>query len=221
MIKLQDPTAPYAGVIPRRRRERMGEADEVFRFGGRAPKARPSSGTVAVVGASASALSPESIEETAAHLGALGGVLADLGYDVFAVSALSELDTRPTFIGWVGGAETAEERDQLASLDVPGLVIGARLDGFDAWASVEPDDHRDSFEFVRAAFTEIRGLTDGQDGLGTASAGGSTSTVSSTVRPGRGVYGTARTGYDQPRNPSSGSRSVTGWDRTKRRPTGS
>jgi len=55
----------------------------------------------------------------------------------------------------------AEERDQLTTLDVPGLAIGVRLDGFDVWTNVEPDDHRDSFEFVRAAFNEIRGLTDG------------------------------------------------------------
>lgn len=216
------PDEPRFLPLPaRRRRERMGEAAEVFRFGGRAPGSRPSSGPVAVVGASESALSPERIEKTAAHLGALGGVLADLGYDVFAVSALPELDARPTFIGWVGGAETAEERDQLTALDIPGLAIGARLDGFDAWANVEPDDHRDSIEFVRAAFNEIRGLTDGQDGLGTASPGGSASTVSSTVRAGTGQHGVARGSYGGERNPSSRARSGTGWDRTKRRPTGS
>ena len=220
MIKLQDPTAPFAGVIARRRRERMGEAVEVFRFGGQAPGSRPSTGPVAVVGASASALSPERLEKTAAHLGALGGVLADLGYDVFAVSALAELDAPPIFIGWVGSAETAEERDQIKALDVPGLVIGSRLDGFDAWASVEPEDHRDSIEFVRAAFHEIRLLTGVEDGLGTPSQGGAASTISSTVRPGTGVYRT-RAGYDQPQNPSSRARSGTGWDRTKRRPTGS
>lgn len=78
-MKLQDPTAPFAGIIARRRRERAGEAAEIFRFGGRAPGSRPSSGPVAVVGASAWALAPERIERTAAHLGALGGVLADLG----------------------------------------------------------------------------------------------------------------------------------------------
>ncbi len=191
MIELQDPTAPFAGVIARRRRERMGEAAEVFRFGGRSPGSRPSSGPVAVVGASASALSPERLEKSAAHLGALGGVLADLGYDVFAVSALPELDAHPTFVGWVGGAETTEERDQLTALDVPGLSIGARLDGFDTWSSVEPDDHGDSIEFVRAAFHEIRLLTGVEDGLGTPSQGGSASTVSSTVRPGTGEHGVA------------------------------
>lgn len=209
-MKLQDPTAPFAGIIARRRRERAGEAAEIFRFGGRAPGSRPSSGPVAVVGASAWALAPERIERTAAHLGALGGVLADLGYDVFAVSALPELDARPKFIGWVGGEETADERDQLADLDVPGLAVGSRLDGFDAWTSIEPEDHRDSIEFVRAAFHEIRRLTEGDDEPGTVVQEGVASTVSSTVRAGVGRHGAPRAGYDEVRNPSSRARPGTG-----------
>ncbi len=54
--------------------------------------------------------------------------------------------------------------------------------------NVEPEDHRDSIEFVRAALHEIRLLTGVENGLGTPSQGGAVSTVSSTVRPGTGVY---------------------------------
>jgi len=96
---------------------------------------------VTVVGASAWALTAERIERTAAHLGALGGTLSDLGYDVYAVSALPEIDPCPRFTGWVSGEETADEHDQLATLDVSGLAVGSRLDGFGAWTSIEPEDH--------------------------------------------------------------------------------
>jgi hypothetical protein len=37
------------------------------------------------------------------HAGALGGLLAELGYDVYSVSSLPQLDAPPAFAGWVGG----------------------------------------------------------------------------------------------------------------------
>jgi len=151
---------------------------------------------------------------------ALGGILADLCY-LYAVSALPEIDSCPTFIGWVGGEETADERDQLRALDAPGLAVGSRLDGFDAWSSVEPEDHRDSIEFVRSAFHEIRQLSGSKDEPGAVDASAGPSTVSCTVRAGTGQHGMGRAGYGGSRNPTSRARSGTGWDRTRRRPEGS
>lgn len=210
-MKLQDPTAPFADVIVRRRRERAASDAECFRFGGRPPTRhpRPSSGPVAVVGASDWALDPSRVERTLAHIGALGGLLADLGYDVYAVSALPDLDARPSFVGWVGGDETAAELDQLVALDAPGLAVGATVDGIETWGSIEPDDHPDSIEFVRAALHEIRLRTDGTDHPKGAPDGAEISTVPSTVRPDTRACRMGQPDHDDPRNSSARARSGT------------
>ncbi len=162
-----------------------------------------------MVGASNWALDPSRAERTLAHIGALGGLLADLGYDVYAVSALPDLDARPSFVGWVGGDETAAEHDQLVALDAPGLAVGATVDGIETWGSIEPDDHHDSIEFVRAALHEIRHRTDGTDHPKSAPDGAEISTASSTVRPDTRAYGMGQPDYDDPRNSSAGARSGT------------
>lgn len=162
-MKLQDPIAPYAGIVARRRRERAAADAECFRIGGRAPAPSESVGPVSVVGASDWALGPERVEVTVAYIGALGGLLADLGYDIYAVGSLPDLGDRLSFVGWVGGEESEVERDQLVALDAPGLAIGGGIDDLDAWGRIEPDDHPTSIEFVRAALHEIRRLTDGDE----------------------------------------------------------
>lgn len=208
-MKLHDPTAPFADVIARRRRERAASDSECFRFGGRPPagQPRPSSGPVAVVGASDWALAPSRAERTLAHIGALGGLLADLGYDVYAVSSLAALDARPVFVGWVGGDETPAEHEQLVALDAPGLSVGAVVDGIESWGSIEPDEHRGSIEFVRAALHEIRRLTDPDE----------PSTGSSTGSLGTRSYGEVPGDINDLRNPSSEARSGTGRDGPGRR----
>ncbi len=165
------------------------------------------------MGASAWALGPVRVEATAAYIGALGGLLADLGYDIFSVSSVPDLKDRPSFVGWVGGEETDVERDYLVSLDAPGLVIGDVPDGLDIWGRVEPHDQPTSIDFIGAALHEIRRLTEGDEVPGTVGQDGVASTVSSTVRAGTGQNGMGRAGYGGSRNPSSRARSGTGWDR--------
>jgi hypothetical protein len=219
-VKIEDPVAPFRGIVAEHRRAHAASAAERFRLGGRAPAPRPSSGPVAVVGASGLALESDRIETTAAYIGALGGLLADLGYDVYAVSALPGLDARPAFVGWVGGGETTSEREQLAAIDAPGLSIGPALHGAHAWSNLEPEGQPTDIEFIRSALGEIRRLTEG-DGAQVDAASDDPSTVSSTVRGGTGAHATGQPGYDRSRNPSSRARPGTGWDGTNRRSEGS
>lgn len=220
-MKLEDPVAPFRGIVTRHRRAHAAGNAERMKFGGPAPAPRPSSGHVAVLGASEWALDETRIERTLAYLGMLGGLLADLGYDVFAVSSLPGLDARPAFVGWVGGRETTSEHEHLMAIDAPGLSIGPAPQEARAWGSVEPDGPPTDIEFIRSTLHEIRRLTDHTRGSQGAAGGGDASTVPSTVRPGTGDDGTGWPGYDRPRNPSSRARSGTGWDRTKKRSEGS
>lgn len=205
-MKLQDPTTPFADVIARRRRERVVSDTEHFRLDGRPPirNPRPSSGAVAVVGASDWALEPSRAERTFAHIGALAGLLADLGYDVHAVSSLSRLDAQPSFVGWVGGHETTAEQDQLVALETHGLAVGATVAGIESWGSVKPDDHPNSIEFVRAALHEIRRLADSDDPSSMAPAGAGASNGTSNGSNETPREAEVEDGTSDPRNPSSG-----------------
>lgn len=101
-MKLEDPVALYRGIVAEYRRTRPPPDIDIFRFGGH-PRTtghvRPSTGPIAVVGASDWALDPARAENTFAHIGMLGGSLADLGYDVYSLGALPVLDRHPSFIG--------------------------------------------------------------------------------------------------------------------------
>ena len=196
MVRLEDPVAPFRGIVANYRRAHAASNAERMRFGGTAPEPRPSTGPVAVLGASEWALNEIRIERTLAYIGMLGGLLADLGYDVFAVSSLPGLDCRPSFVGWVGGQETTSEHEQLVAFDAPGLSIGPVPQGAQAWGSIEPEGPPTDIEFIRSTLQEIRRLTDDSPIPPDAVERGEVSTVSSTVRPGTRVYGTARTGYN-------------------------
>ncbi len=207
-MKLDDPTAPYSDVIGSRRRERAASHAECFRLGCRAPgtRTRPSAGPVAVLGASEWALGKERVERTAAYLGALGGLLADFGYDVFAITSVPDLDAVPAFVGWVGGEETPSELAQLAGFDSPGLSLSPGVAPLESWSRIEPEGQPSSIEFIRIVFDEIRRLTNHAghpqaDTERTERTG--PSTVSSTVRTGTGSHGPVPPDYAQPRNPSS------------------
>ena len=214
-----EPVGGLALVAQHRRAHAAGNAER-FRFGGHAPAPRPSAGPVAVLGASGWALDSERVEQTLAYLGALGGLLADLGYDVFAVSSLPSVDARASFVGWVGGEETADEQEQLAALDAPGLSVGAGVDSLGTWSSVEPEGPPSSIEFIRRALHEIRRLIESSASqLGEVSAG--PSTVSSTLRDATGGRAVVRNGTTDSRNPISRAQSGTGWDSTNERSSGS
>jgi hypothetical protein len=163
MVKLEDPVAPYREVLAAYRSARPSPNIDIFRFGGRSPTChvRPSKGPVAVVGASTWALEPARVDKTFAHIGMLGGLLADVGYDVYSLGSLPSLDRRPSFVAWISGEESEFEQAQLKALGIPGIVVGPDVDGVEALCGVEPDDHPDSIALIRAALNEIRRLTDG------------------------------------------------------------
>jgi hypothetical protein len=208
-VKLEDPVAPFRGIVAEHRRAHAATNAERLRFGGQAPTPRPSSGPVAVLGASEWALDERRVERTLAYIGALGGLLADLGYDVFAVTSLPGLDARPAIVGWVGGGETTSEYEQLATIDAPGLSIGPAPRGARTWGSIQPEGQPTDIEFIGSALHAIRRLTSDQQAPDGAGEPSDASTVPSTVRPGTGVHGTGRAGYDDPRNPSKRARSGT------------
>lgn len=187
-MKLEDPVAPFRGIIAEHRRARPAPDTDIFRFGGHAPTRylRPSKGPVAVVGASDWALDPTRAEQSFAHIGMLGGSLADLGYDIYSLGSLPALDRRPSFIGWIGGKESEIEQAQLDALDIPGLAIGPGVDSVASLGNVEPDDHPDSVDLIRAALHEIRRLTGDTPRSQEAISGADASTVPSTVRTGTG-----------------------------------
>jgi hypothetical protein len=218
-VKLQDPVAPFRGIVAEHRRAHATSNAERFRLGGQAPAPRPSAGLVAVIGASEWALGSGRVEQTLAYIGALGGLLADLGYDVYAVSSLPELDARPAFVGWVGGGETAAERSQLAALGAPGLSVGPQVDGVESWSRIEPQGQPTSIEFIRTALDAIRRLT--KDGATAVGGLGEDPSTRSSPPGGTGAHGVVRPGYGGPRNPSSRARSGTDWDSTNRRSSAS
>lgn len=221
MVKLEDPVAPFRGIVAKHRRAHAAGNAERMRLGGPAPAPRPSAGPVAVLGASEWALDESRVEGTLAYIGMLGGLLADLGYDVFAVSSLPGLDSRPAFVGWVGGRETTSEHAQLVAIDAPGLSIGRAPEGAQTWASIEPEGPPTDIEFIRSTLHEIRRLTDDTRGPQGAASGADASTVPSTVRPGTAVYGTGQPDYDDPRNPITRARSGTERDSPNERSEGS
>jgi hypothetical protein len=204
-VKLHDRTAQFGDVIGRIRRERVASDLDCFRLDGDAPTGdpRPSNGPIAVLGASAWALSPVRAELTSAYLGALGGLLADLGYDVFAIAFVPRLDAAPAFVGWVGGDETPDELAQLDQFDVPGLSVSPGEAQRDAWSHIEPEGRPSSIDFIRAAFDEIRRLTNSAAGSSEAPHDASSSTGISTGRNATADDAGVRGGMTDPRNPSS------------------
>lgn len=202
-MKLHDPTSPFADVITRRRRERAALNAERFRLGVHgAPCTPPSAGQPsAALGASAWALKPERVERTLMHLGSLGGLLTDLGYKVCTIGSLAEADARPSLVAWVCGDETrSDEYDQLVALDAPGLSIGACVDDLDTWSNIEPEDHPDPIDFIRAVLNEIRWLTGG-DTTDELQSTREASTVSSTVQADTGAHEVVRSGTTERQKP--------------------
>ncbi len=103
MVKLEDPTVPFAGVVARRRRERAGADSEVFRLGaaGRDWEAIYSDpGSKVVLGASDVALGVGRVERTLQVLGAVGACWPTSGSR--SVPPARSLDERWRRRSWCG-----------------------------------------------------------------------------------------------------------------------
>jgi hypothetical protein len=164
MVKLEDPTLPYADVIPRRRRERAASDGQAFRLGApgydwRTTYSTP--GSRVVIAASDCALSPAEVEDTVKVIGTVGGVLADLGFQVFPAKAMTGGDLRPSLLIWVGGSATAtDERDQLGLIHAPGLSVAPCPLGMPGWRHVDAGKVDDWRRFVKQFIAAVAALVE-------------------------------------------------------------
>ncbi len=115
----------------------------------------------AVVGASDRALDADHAEHTLRIIGAMGGLLTDLGFQVCPASALTEGTFRPSLLAWVV-AEDAPA-DELRALGAPCIVIGAchaaPLDG----ACIDAGEFANRNQFIRRFVAEVSRLVDVPD----------------------------------------------------------
>jgi hypothetical protein len=164
MVKLEDPTVPFAGVVARRRRERAAADADAFRLGApghdwHAIYVEP--GPKAVVGASAKALDADSVERTVQLIGSVGGLLADLGFQVCPASALTGGTLRPSLLAWVDAGDTAaDERRRLEALGAPGVVIGSCAAAPAGWGRIDADEFEDRNLVTRHFVDEVAPLVD-------------------------------------------------------------
>jgi len=139
-MRIENPTVAFATVVSNRRRERAAVTGERFRMPTRWPESMLASQPAdrsALIGASARSLEADCVERTVQVIGLVGGLLADLGFHVFAIGAESR-PPRLSIMVWVCGEDTdAAEGEQLAALEVPGILIGSRVDVLDRWARIE------------------------------------------------------------------------------------
>ncbi len=164
MVKLEDPTLPFADLIPRRRRERAGADGQAFRLGApgydwRGAYAGP--GSRVVIAASQRALSPADVEGTVKAIGTVGGLLADMGFQVFPAKALTNGDLQPSLLVWVGAGETArEERDRLDAIGAPGVSVGSSTPGIEGWRHIDLGELDDWRRFTKRFVSEVAGLVE-------------------------------------------------------------
>lgn len=161
MVKLEDPTVPFAGVIARRRSERAATDALAFRLGtpGRDWEAIYSeSGVKAVVGATDRALDTDHAERTLRVIGAMGGLLTDLGFQVCPASALTAGTFRPSVLAWVSAGDPPA--DELRAMGAPCIVIGpcAALPG--DWACIDASEFDKRDQFIRRFVAEVSRLVD-------------------------------------------------------------
>ncbi len=161
MVKIQDPTVAFSTVVPNRRRTRAAAVGERFRLGLHGldcgPTSRPTERS-AVIGASSWALKTEQVEASVELIGLVGGLLADLGFQVCPVGADAR-PQRPSIVVWVCGDETeADEYEQLAAMGVPGLSIGSCVEGLDEWSFITTVELEDRKAFIRLFVAEVGAL---------------------------------------------------------------
>jgi hypothetical protein len=161
MVKLEDPTVPFAGVIARRRRERAATDAVAFRLGtsGRDWEAIYSEpGVKAVVGATDRALDTAHAERTLQVIGAMGGLLADLGFQVCPASALTAGTLRPSLLAWVVAGDSPT--DELRALGAPCIVIGPCQAAPAHWACIDASEFEKRNQFIRRFVAEVSRLVD-------------------------------------------------------------
>lgn len=162
MVKIQDPTVAFSTVVPNRRRSRAAAAGERFRLGLHdldcGPTSRPTERS-AVIGASSWALKTEQVEGSVELIGLVGGLLADLCFQVCPIGVVARAQRRPSIAVWVRGDETqADEYEQLAALGVPGLAIGSCVEGLEDWSFITTEELEDRKEFIRLFAAEVEAL---------------------------------------------------------------
>jgi hypothetical protein len=164
MVKLEDPTIPFSGVVARRRQERAAVDAAAFRLGapGRNWEAiylEP--GSKAIVGASDRALGDDRVEHTVQVIGAIGGLLADLGFQVCPASALTAGTLRPSLLAWVAaGSDATDERRALEAVGAPGVFIGPCAGAPDGWPCLNDRELEDRNRFIRRFVAEVSALVD-------------------------------------------------------------
>jgi len=153
MVKLVDPTLPFADVVARRRREGAGAAAATFGLWASTHDWRavyPDATAVAGIGASDQALRDADVDFTQQVIGGSGGLLVDLGFQVCPIGAITSGMLSASLVVWVaGGTTTPEERGRLSSFGVPGVWIGSGTAPVEGWANVDPQVFGDRVQFVR------------------------------------------------------------------------
>jgi len=153
MVKLEDPTLPYADVVARHRREQAPRAAATFGLWASTHDWRavyPEPTAVAGIGASERALSDPQVDLTQRLTGASGGLLVDLGFQLCPIGAITNGMLPAALLVWIAGDRTTpEERQQLTELSAPGLWIGRCADAIEGWAHLEPEVFGDRVAFTR------------------------------------------------------------------------
>lgn len=164
MVKLVDPTLPFADVIARHRRERAGTAASTFGLWASTHDWRtvyPAPTAVAGIGASEVALRDPALDLTQRLIGGSAGLLVDLGFQVCPVGAITSGTLLPSLLVWVAGESTTpQERKQLASFNVPGVWIGSEAEAADGWARIDPRVFGDRAQFVRQLVAAVASLVE-------------------------------------------------------------
>ena len=164
MVKLIDPTLPFADVVARHRRERAGTAATTFGLWTSTHDWRtvyPEPTAVAGIGASDQALRDPEVDLTQQLIGGSAGLLVDLGFQVCPVGAITSGMLPPTLLVWVAGETTTpRESEQLSSFNVPGVWIGSGAEPADGWARIEPGVFEDREQFVRWFVAAVASLVE-------------------------------------------------------------
>lgn len=164
MVKLVDPTLPFADVVARRRREGAGAAATTFGLWTSTHDWRtvyPEPTAVAGIGASEMALRDSAVDLTQQLIGASAGLLVDLGFQVCPVGAITSGMLSPSLLVWVAGETTTQrESEQLSSFGVPGVWIGSVAEAVDGWARIDPGVFGDRAQFVRHFVATVASLVE-------------------------------------------------------------
>lgn len=163
MVKIEDPTLPFADVVARHRREQAPRAAATFGLWASTHDWRsvyPEPITVAGIGASERALSDPHIDLTQRLTGASGGLLVDLGFQLCPIAAITSGMLPAALLVWIGDGTTPDEHQQLAALGVPGLWLGRRTDVIEGWAHLDAELLGDRVGFTRQFVASVVSLVD-------------------------------------------------------------